>query len=336
MLPLTQLPSGPQLRRSSAVSRGRWPAHTWRRSQFVLLLVSGLLCCGCAPGAGEARFRLERVKGTPVIDAGGDSYRMDWGGKLTYIWRRQREEREPHPERWEGASLDDLPVRVEESIRQQVHGLVIHAYLSPAAPRGWHRCLALTVMRPATGQPRAGGGSGGPQWMAELFDLHTSERLAELDLGRMFDSLYYEQPEQGFRAEVRSAFAGPSGGIGLLLWFAQSGTFYLDGGIWDGKNWTPLMCIQPPGDAVQEQTIYVGPGNASVLQTSYGLFFSGPDGRLRKMWVLKGNVIAMLKQSVLVGMLKALLLAFVAGLATVSVLGLIWQAIGRRRHVALR
>ena len=172
--------------------------------------------------------------------------------------------------------------------------------------------------------------------MAELFDLHTSERLAELDLGQMFESLYYEEPGPDFRAEVRSAFTGPSGGIGLLLWFTQGGTAYLDGGIWDGKDWTPLMCIQPLGDDVQEQTIYVGPGNASILQTSYGLFFSGQDGRPRKMWVLKGNVLSMLRQSMLAGMLKALRLAFVAGLAAVSVLGLIWQAVGRRRHAALR
>ena len=107
----------PQLRRDSAVPANRRRGPCWPGSPYPsLLLASALLLCGCAAvtTAGEVRFRLERAKGTPVVDAGGDSYRMDWAGKLTYIWRRRGEAQEPHPERWEGASLDELPVPAEE------------------------------------------------------------------------------------------------------------------------------------------------------------------------------------------------------------------------------
>jgi hypothetical protein len=162
-----------------------------------------------------------------------------------------------------------------------------------------------------------------------IFNAQSGLKLAELDLNTVYSSLYYSEPGADFQAEARSAYIGPDGGIGLLLWFAQGADYYLDGGIWDGKQWTPLMCIQPSG-AAQEQTIYVGPGNSSILQTPYSLFFSGSDGRLVNIWILKGSFLRLFQQSLALGLAKAVLLAATGGLFTVAILGFIWQLFNKR------
>lgn len=275
-------------------------------------------------------FSLDPRDGTPIVDTGSEQYQMDWRGELV-LSRLGRQKSTQRNTPVTGDALDILDPATRRAIEPQLAGPVSHVYLAPQAPQGWYTCLAVTVsIEPNTQQPSGAGTAGAPTWQAQLFDAETQTKLAELDLNEIYAALTYEEPPRNFRAEVRSAYAGPDGGIGLLLWFAHDGEYLLDGGIWDGEEWTPLVCIQPSGGASQDQVIYVGPGNASILQTPYSLFFSAADGRLLNMWILKGSFIHLFQNALIWGLLKALAFAAFSGSLGVAVLGLFWQLAAAR------
>lgn len=257
---------------------------------------------------------------------GHEQYRLDWRGRLalgSLVEARVAKCAAPCTSR----NLSALPPEVAAVIKPQLTGAVELAYLAPGVPAGWRRCVAVTV-REASAKLGVN-----PVWRCQIFDAQQGGILADIDLNAIFKTLYYERTGPDFRAEVRSAYTGPDGGIGLILWFAHGSEYFLDGGIWDGQTWTPLMCIQPSGATGQEQVIYVGPGNHSILQTRYGLFFSGKDGRLLNIWILKGSFLRSFRQALLFGVIKALVLATLGGLAGVGTLGFFWQlAIGRKRR----
>lgn len=290
----------------------------------VLLAGLFLLAAGCVPVAGEAVFQLDHRTGAPVVQVGSERYQMDWRGKLTL---GSPAETTPAAEACVGKDLSALSPQVAALIKPQLTGKLQLVYVAPGVPEGWHRCVAITVCEEGKlpGSQALSQGQPGPLWRCFIFDTQTGERLADVNLNTIFQTLYYETAGSDFRAEVRSAYTGPDGGIGLLLWFAHGSEYYLDGGIWDGASWTPLMCIQPSGASGQEQVIYVGPGNKSILQTRYGLFFSGSDGRLLNIWILKGSFLRLFRQALLLGLLKALVVAALGGLAAVGSLGFIWQ-----------
>lgn len=294
----------------------------------------GLLASGCAQQAGEAVFRLDRQTGAPVVEVGSDQYQMDWRGQLI-LGSPQMAHQLDSVKPATGKDLSVLPPDLAVLLKPKLAGEIQLVYLAPVAPAGWRRCVAVNVRQNAIthGKDDKSKKLQPPQWRCQIFDATSGEALADINLNAIFNSLYYETAVSDFRAEVRSAYTGPDGGIGLLLWFAHGGEYYLDGGIWDGETWTPLMCIQPSGATGQDQVIYVGPGNNSILQTRFGLFFSGKDGRLLNIWILKGSFVRLFRQAMFLGLGKALLLATLGGLVAVGSLGFIWQlAIGRNKR----
>jgi hypothetical protein len=324
-----------RLRRRGAVGTA-WRRLTAQVCAPLLAAVFCLLAGGCAQQAGEAVFRLDQQTGAPVVGVGTEQYRMDWRGRLALGSLLKTDQADIAPYSL-GKDLSALPPDVAALIKPKLAGEMQLVYVAPGVPAGWRRCVAVTVRE--SGVPPSPKGKSHsrphPLWRCRIFDAQTGEPLADINLNAIFNSLYYEEAGPDFRAEVRSAYTGPDGGIGLLLWFAHGGEYFLDGGIWDGATWTPLMCIQPSGAAGQDQVIYVGPGNNSILQTRYSLFFSGSDGRLLNIWILKGSFLRLFRQTLLLGLVKALLLATLGGLAAVGTLGFIWQhAIGfsRRRR----
>ncbi len=303
----------------------------------MVVLACALAFAGCAAPDDEAVFRLDPQSGVPLVAAGNEQYQMDWRGQLV-VGQLIKQTGPVRNLPLTATSLDAVTPELRQLLAPQLAGPPVWVYLAPQAPAGWHTCVAVTVQAGAEPAQVNGKRPQPPaQWMAQLFDADTGALLAELDLNTMYSSLTYEEPRAGFRAEVRSAYAGPDGGIGLLLWFAQDNEYLLDGGIWDGEEWTPLVCIQPSGGVSQDQVIYVGPGNASILQTPYSLFFSAADGRLVNMWILKGSFIHLFQNALIWGLIKALGLAAVGGSLGVAVLGFFWQlatARAKRRRLS--
>jgi hypothetical protein len=290
-----------------------------------------LLAGGCAQEADEAIFQLDQETGVPVVQVGSEHYQLNWRGQLAFGSLLNVDQSSAEKSSV-ARDLSALPINVTTLIKSRLTGEIKLVYIAPGAPAGWHRCVAVTV-RDAGAKRITRAKPPSPQWRSLIFDAHSGELLADLSLNSIFNTLYYERGGADFRAEVRSAYTGPDGGIGLLLWFAHGGEYYLDGGIWDGQAWTPLMCIQPSGATGEDQVLYVGPGNNSILQTRYGLFFSGSDGRLLNIWILKGSFLRSFRQALMLGLAKVLLLATLGGLAGVAILGFVWQlAVGRARH----
>lgn len=304
-----------------------------RRTRRVWLagLCSLTLLGGCASTDSQARFRLDSKTGMPVVGVGNEQYQLDWRGRMVFGFLDRKQVSSNH-DAISGDSLAVLAEKTASLIKPQVDGKVDYVYAAPPAPQGWHTCVAVTTYLNQDGtRPQSTVSKrSAPIVTAQFFDALTGEKLAELDLNTIFASLYYAEPGPDFRAQVRSAAIGPDGGIGLLLWFAQGGDYYLDGGIWDGTTWTPLMCIQPSGAVGQQQEIYVGPGNNSILQTPYSLFFSGSDGRLLNIWVLKGSFLRLFQQSLATGLIKAVLIASAGGLFGVAIMGFFWQLLSER------
>lgn len=172
--------------------------------------------------------------------------------------------------------------------------------LQPPVPRGWRRLLAVTVglgMNKKKVEYIIDGESYSDteivwkQYDVYFYDYDTTELLAEIDLNKMYTTLY--APNTGGRlhkAYVSNACLSPSGELAIIIYFKSDSGFLHELGIWRNKTWVPILGNQA---ALQvEYPLYVGPGGWSIYNVRNGdsgyIAFYDPGGQLSAKYTRSG------------------------------------------------
>jgi hypothetical protein len=165
-------------------------------------------------------------------------------------------------------------------------------------------------------------------YVARLYDVGTSELLAEFDLNAMHKSLHPESVLPADLMEVQGACTAPDGRIGLIVLFSRPGSFTTDWGVWDGSSWQPLLALAPGGTRWQG-AVYPGPsGSVASWPVPHRVQFSMP-GKPYRVWEINPVDLNEAETEVSWRFGKLGLLAAIPALLVVCVLALAWLFIIR-------
>jgi hypothetical protein len=295
-------------------------------------------------------FVLDPRDGHPMACSSGKRVHFGWDGKVLAVTPgpvplgRHQSDFKRYTEPISTVQLADRQIEVD--------GNVITTALSPTAPDGGKRCLAVTVEKKAQpGSPAAVGNSAEPagsdqgvQYFGYVFDYVSGEQLLGEELFPLSCYQNGQMPREIclLDAEIVKANAGPDGGIGLAIEFSFARDDWQDGqlvknGLFSRNGWRPSSVVMhTPRTFPDAHEIYVGPGNRYIWCTGHGSsrldlqFFDATGGRPVNQKISFGSD-PKLRSIYLAGIWHWTAGGFLLSLAIVAILALGWHFLLPRR-----